>query len=85
MDEHGGARTAHTGSFHQRAQLFDANLEEIAPHLGEFLVSKGYINQAQLQQGLEIQEKSPGSKSLIGQILIEMGFLSLPGARKSHC
>jgi two-component system, chemotaxis family, sensor kinase CheA len=61
----------------------DANLEEIAPHLGEYLVTSGYIHAAQLQQGLEIQEKRPGSKLLIGQILIEIGFLTQPVLEKA--
>ncbi len=49
--------------------------DEIAPLMGEFLVSKGYISQAQLEQALEIQAKRPGKKALIGQILVKKGIL----------
>jgi two-component system chemotaxis sensor kinase CheA len=57
--------------------ISDASLDEIAPHLGQYLVTKGHITPAQLQQALEAQQKRPNTrkKPLIGQILVEMGVL----------
>jgi two-component system, chemotaxis family, sensor kinase CheA len=54
----------------------EASLDEIAPHLGQYLVTKGFITPAQLQQALEIQKKRPGvKKPLIGQVLVDIGIL----------
>lgn len=40
--------------------------------LGELLLDRGIINQAQLDQGLAFQREKGG---LIGEILVEMGFV----------
>jgi two-component system chemotaxis sensor kinase CheA len=53
----------------------DTYPDEIAPMMGEYLVTKGYITQAQLEQGLEAQNSRPGKKVLLGQILVRKGIL----------
>jgi type IV pilus assembly protein PilB len=40
--------------------------------LGELLLDRGIINQAQLDQGLELQRAKGG---LIGEILVDLGFV----------
>ncbi len=50
--------------------------EEIAPRVGEHLVSKGYITQEQLQRALVDQKVGPGKKLLIGNLLVEEGVLT---------
>ncbi len=40
--------------------------------LGELLLDRGIINQAQLDQGLDLQREKGG---LIGEILVELGFV----------
>ena len=40
--------------------------------LGELLFDRGIINQAQMEQGLDIQRTKGG---LIGEILVELGFV----------
>lgn len=42
--------------------------------LGETLVSRGLISQAQLQQALDEQKTHPGEK--LGEILIRLGFIT---------
>jgi len=53
----------------------DAIPEEIALFLGEYLVTQNYITEAQLQQGLAAQTQRQGKKSLIGQVLVELGMI----------
>ena len=43
--------------------------------LGEFLIAQGLITQAQLDAALQQQKKTPGEHHLIGQVLVELGFL----------
>ncbi|MFH0918345.1 MAG: hypothetical protein V1830_04345 [Candidatus Omnitrophota bacterium] len=40
--------------------------------LGELLLERGIVNQAQLDQGLDLQKEKGG---LIGEILVELGFV----------
>ncbi len=42
--------------------------------LGEKLIKMGLITQAQLDQALEEQKKSPGTK--IGEVLAKLGFVT---------
>lgn len=51
--------------------------DDDAPHLGEYLVSEGFITQVQLEQGLEIQKSQSNPKELIGHVLVKMGLLSV--------
>lgn len=42
--------------------------------LGENLIKAGFLNEAQLNKALDAQKSAPGKK--IGEILIEMGFIT---------
>ncbi len=46
------------------------------PRLGEYLVSAGYISQAQLRTALERQAATGEAGELLGRILVEMGTIS---------
>ncbi|HPT99995.1 MAG TPA: hypothetical protein PLU39_19190, partial [Armatimonadota bacterium] len=43
--------------------------------LGERLVQEGHITEQQLRQALEVQGRTHG---LLGQILVDLGFVSAP-------
>lgn len=44
--------------------------------LGEYLVEHGLIERQQLEAALELQKSLPGEKPLIGQILVQMDFIT---------
>jgi two-component system chemotaxis sensor kinase CheA len=44
--------------------------------LGEFLIEKGHINRAQLDEALKRQQSQKEPKQLLGQILVSMGAIS---------
>lgn len=48
------------------------------PRLGEYLIKKGQLTHAQLEQALEHQRQraESGSKQLLGQTLVELGLVS---------
>ncbi len=54
--------------------------EILVPRLGDTLVSRGLISEAQLQQALDFQkaQKAEGRSVLLGQAVIELGFLTRP-------
>ncbi|MEJ5224677.1 MAG: ATP-binding protein [Anaerolineales bacterium] len=54
--------------------------EILIPRLGDTLVSRGLISEAQLQQALDFQktQKAEGRSVLLGQAVIELGFLTRP-------
>ncbi len=54
--------------------------EILVPRLGDTLVNRGLISESQLQQALEFQkaQKAEGRSILLGQAVIELGFLSRP-------
>jgi type IV pilus assembly protein PilB len=45
----------------------------VKKHLGELLIERGVITQAQLEKGLALQKEKGG---LIGQILVSLGYTS---------
>lgn len=49
----------------------------LVPRLGEYLVEKGLLTAEQLQEALDRQKKlsSAGQAALLGQLLIELGFI----------
>lgn len=51
--------------------------EILVPRLGEILIERGVLNEADLQTALEAhrQKTTTGSPRLIGQTLLEMGFI----------
>jgi two-component system chemotaxis sensor kinase CheA len=46
------------------------------PRLGDYLVQGGYLTQDQLKKALEIQNRDPSGKEMLGQVLVRMGILS---------
>jgi signal transduction histidine kinase len=52
--------------------------EQLAPRLGDYLVQHGYVSGDQLRAALAEQARTPQSepRRLIGQTLIELGFLT---------
>jgi len=54
--------------------------EQLLPRLGDYLVQQGYITAAQLQAALAAQAAAPADapRRLIGQTLVELGFLQPP-------
>ena len=56
-------------------------IEELDKHFGTTAVGKGFITSHQLVEGLEIQAREDlvGAKHrLIGKILFDLGFVTLP-------
>ena len=60
------------------AEAGPVSVEQLAPRLGEYLVSQGYVAQADLQAALDQQaQESPGQpRRLLGQTLVEQGVLT---------
>lgn len=54
--------------------------EILVPRLGDTLVNRGLISETQLQQALDFQkaQKSEGRSVLLGQAVVELGFLARP-------
>ncbi len=52
--------------------------EILVPRLGDFLIEKGILTHKELEQGLSYQRqrKDDGNPILIGQALVELGFIS---------
>jgi len=52
--------------------------EILIPRLGEYLIERGVLNQEELQKALSYQKKleAEGTPRLIGEALVEMGFVS---------
>ena len=73
--------TAQSASGVAEAETIDLSslpeTDDEAPQLGEYLVSKGIISQAQLEEGLSVQKEQPNQKELIGRILVRLGILPL--------
>ena len=55
------------------------SLESLVPRFGDYLVEKGFITSTQKRMALEKQAEQlakEGVKVPVGQILIEMGFIT---------
>lgn len=54
------------------------NTSPFVPRLGEYLIEQGMLTHAQLQQALDHQEQlaQEGDRQLLGQTLVELGFVS---------
>ena len=52
--------------------------ESLVPRLGDYLIEKKLINQAQLDRALEYQQelRNAGQNLLLGQILIDLGYVN---------
>ena len=52
--------------------------EILVPRLGDYLIEKGVLTQKELEKGLayQRQHKEAGNPILIGQALVELGFIS---------
>lgn len=52
--------------------------EILVPRLGDYLIEKGVLTHKELEQGLAYQRqlKEDGNPTLIGQALVELGFIS---------
>ena len=52
--------------------------EILVPRLGDYLIEKGVLTQEELEKGLayQRQQKEAGNPVLIGQALVELGFIS---------
>ncbi|MCK4727183.1 MAG: hypothetical protein KAT29_15325, partial [Anaerolineales bacterium] len=52
--------------------------EILVPRLGDYLIEKGVLTQEELEKGLayQRQHKEAGNPVLIGQALVELGFIS---------
>lgn len=53
----------------------EVTVEQLVPRLGEYLVRKGYLDEAKLKIALEQQSASTAPRRL-GQVLVELGFIS---------
>ena len=59
--------------------LAPVSVEQLVPRLGDYLVSRGYITETQLQAALQRQAEPPTitrPARRLGQTLIDMGFIS---------
>ncbi len=50
--------------------------EQLVPRLGDYLVQHGYVTRAQLEAALANQADAATPRRLIGQTLVEVGYLS---------
>jgi tetratricopeptide (TPR) repeat protein len=72
------AHTTAREDFWSRAQRQQARRQMYIPHLGEYLVRRHLITQAQLDEVLEYHQELIliGSKKKLGEILLERGYLA---------
>jgi signal transduction histidine kinase len=56
----------------------DTTPQWLVPRIGDFLIRQGVIDQAQLQEALDVQRKAAdrGDHLLLGQTLLKLGFLN---------
>ncbi|MFM9956555.1 MAG: GspE/PulE family protein [Phycisphaerales bacterium] len=70
-----GAPTVTTSETPRPAPMARANAGAPRLQMGDQLVSTGRITQAQLEQAL-IEQRSAGNSKLLGEVLVEMGFVT---------
>jgi len=59
--------------------------EVLVPRLGEFLINRNLITEAQLQQALHFQKDnaSQGAGKMLGETLVELGLISRPDLERA--
>lgn len=64
--------------FWERSRRAQARRQHYIPHLGEYLVARGLVTQAQLDEALALHHELLliGSKKKLGEILVEKGWVA---------